>query len=290
MALLERILVPVDFSERSFGAVRYVEALANKDETEVYLVHVTTPLNYELSALDVGGTVVSDLNRDRTAEVRDQLNEFLRDELHGFRVHRVLLDGDPAHRIVEFAHEKRMSLITMPTHGYGLFRRFLLGSVTAKVLHDADCAVWTGVHMKDAVDGKLRFNKIMVAVDLCPNHALKALSWASQMAERCGAELIITHAYPSLEGRAGEYFDPNWRSYFTQIATDEIMKMQQKLGLNSELILESGDIPQVVCNQAQLHDVDLLVIGRGSAAGVFGRLRANAYAIIRQSPCAVVSV
>jgi hypothetical protein len=35
---------------------------------------------------------------------------------------------------------------------------------------------------------------------------------------------------------------------------------------------------------------DLLVIGRGSAAGMFGRLRTNAYAIIRQSPCPVVSV
>ena len=27
----------------------------------------------------------------------------------------------------------------MPTHGYGPFRRFILGSNTAKVLHDADC-------------------------------------------------------------------------------------------------------------------------------------------------------
>jgi PTS system mannitol-specific IIC component len=34
----------------------------------------------------------------------------------------------------------------------------------------------------------------------------------------------------------------------------------------------------------------LLGIGRGSAAGMFGRLRANAYAIIRQSPCPVLSV
>jgi len=35
---------------------------------------------------------------------------------------------------------------------------------------------------------------------------------------------------------------------------------------------------------------DLLVIGRGSASGVFGRLRTNAYAIIRQSPCPVLSI
>jgi hypothetical protein len=53
-------------------------------------------------------------------------------------------------RIVEFAHNNNITLIAMPTHGYGLFRRFLLGSVTAKVLHDADCPIWTGVHMEAA--------------------------------------------------------------------------------------------------------------------------------------------
>ena len=34
----------------------------------------------------------------------------------------------------------------MPTHGFGPLRRFLLGSVAAKVLHDAQCPVWTSVH------------------------------------------------------------------------------------------------------------------------------------------------
>jgi len=46
----------------------------------------------------------------------------------------------------------------------------------------------------------------------------------------------------------------------------------------------------VVCRTAERVQADLLVIGRGSAAGIFGRLRTNAYAIIRQSPCPVVSV
>jgi len=45
-----------------------------------------------------------------------------------------------------------------------------------------------------------------------------------------------------------------------------------------------------VCNIARQRQADLLVIGRGSAAGVYGRLRTNAYAIIRESPCPVVSV
>src|SRR5450759_4134092 len=100
MPLLERILVPVDFSERSLGAVRYVEAIADPQSCELTLVHVTPPLNYELSALDVGGTVLAELNSDRSAELREQLDGFLKDSLARYRVTRVLLDGDPARRIV----------------------------------------------------------------------------------------------------------------------------------------------------------------------------------------------
>jgi nucleotide-binding universal stress UspA family protein len=46
----------------------------------------------------------------------------------------------------------------------------------------------------------------------------------------------------------------------------------------------------VVCTAAERLGADVLVVGRGSAAGMFGRLRTNAYSIIRQSPCPVVSV
>ncbi|MGA8595805.1 MAG: universal stress protein [Bryobacteraceae bacterium] len=46
--------------------------------------------------------------------------------------------GDPAAAIVKCAQAEQVDLIMMPTHGYGPYRKFLLGSVTAKVLHDSD--------------------------------------------------------------------------------------------------------------------------------------------------------
>jgi nucleotide-binding universal stress UspA family protein len=290
MPLLERILVPVDFSERSLGASRYVEAFAANRECDITLVHVTTPLNYELSAIDIGGAALDELNSDRAAEYRARLDEFLKDELAPFHVDRVLLDGDPARRIVEYAHENRTSLIVMPTHGYGLFRRFLLGSVTAKVLHDADCPIMTGVHVEGAPNGHdIRFRKVIAALDLCPGQALKPLAWAAKFAEEYGAELTVAHAYPSLDRRGGEEVE-GWRDTARRTAEEELLRMQQKLGLNVPMVMEAGDPATIVSSLAARESADLLVIGRGSAAGVFGRLRANAYGIIRQSPCPVVSV
>jgi hypothetical protein len=46
----------------------------------------------------------------------------------------VVIEGDPADRIVELSQEYQADLIVMPTYNVR-FRPFLIGSVTAKVLH-----------------------------------------------------------------------------------------------------------------------------------------------------------
>ena len=63
-----------------------------------------------------------------------------------------------------------------------------------------------------------------------------------------------------------------------------------RVGVEAKIVTGSGDAAHTVCSLAKDLRADVLVIGRGSAAGVFGRLRANAYSIIRESACPVVSV
>ena len=77
------------------------------------------------------------------------LGEALKPELNGLAVKRVLVEGNPARAIVRTAHDEKVDLIAMPTHGYGAIRRFLLGSVTSKVLHDSECPIWTGAHLEE---------------------------------------------------------------------------------------------------------------------------------------------
>ena len=71
---------------------------------------------------------------------------------------------------------------------------------------------------------------------------------------------------------------------------EELTRLRQTADCEAEILVEAGDPAQVICKAAGRLGSDALVIGRGSAAGVYGRLRTNAYAIIRQSPCPVVSV
>jgi nucleotide-binding universal stress UspA family protein len=290
MLPLSKILSPVDFSERCLGATRYAEALAAHFHSEITLLHVLEPMRYEFSTLEFGATVMNDLVSNRSLLARKQLDAFLSEELAGGPVKRVLLEGDPAQNIVQYAHTEQVNVITMPTHGYGPFRRFILGSVTAKVLHDADCPVWTGVHMEQVpAVPSIAFRNIVCAVDLGPQ-SRKALSWAAHMASEFNARLILVHATPAIEVRPGEYFDQNLTAELSRAAREELDKLGQGLSAEPEVFVEGGDPPKVVCRAAQRFQANLLVIGRGSAAGIFGRLRTNAYAIIRESPCPVVSV
>jgi nucleotide-binding universal stress UspA family protein len=205
------------------------------------------------------------------------LASFQAEDFARMNVRRVVLEGDPSGSIVDFAHNEHCDLIVMPTHGYGPFRRFILGSNTAKVLHDADCPVWTGVHLEDAPAAlSIPIRNVLCAVDLGPQ-SVKTLAWAAHLAREFGARLTLLHAMPC---------GPD-----VQLAAGEELRMlQTSSGADADVLLETGEPGPAICAAAARLKADVLVIGRGSAAGVYGRLRTNAYAIIRQSPCPVVSV
>lgn len=53
----------------------------------------------------------------------------------------VVVEGDPAHAILEFAKQNKVDLIIMGTLGKGGLERFLLGSVTDKVVRHSKTSV-----------------------------------------------------------------------------------------------------------------------------------------------------
>lgn len=140
---LGKILVPIDFSANGLIAANHVGALARHFHSEVTLLHVNDflvlhPLN---GPLGFGITSAEAERAEHLSRRQQQLDEFGVAEPRCVPVKRLLRCGDPAKLIVECAREDKSELIFMPTHGHGSFRRYLLGSVTAKVLHDAESPV-----------------------------------------------------------------------------------------------------------------------------------------------------
>jgi nucleotide-binding universal stress UspA family protein len=286
MRSFSKILLPVDFSERSVGAARYVRLLAERSQAEAILLYVAVPAPFQLGPMEMASMPVPDLYRTQMELFQKELEGLRDSELAGIRTRTVLLEGDPASRIVEFAHGEETGVIVMPTHGYGPFRRFILGSNTAKVLHDADCPVWTGVHIAEAPPSSMELRHVLCAVDLGPQ-SVPALAWADWLRGLFGARLSVLHvtaAVPPSEHEEAQRAKLRWA------AEKELQRVVDTAGSKADVLVESGEAAHAICGAAARLKADVLVIGRGSAAGVFGRLRTNAYAIIRQSPCPVVSV
>jgi nucleotide-binding universal stress UspA family protein len=66
--------------------------------------------------------------------------------------------------------------------------------------------------------------------------------------------------------------------------------MRQAARAEGSLKVVLGEIAETITEETRRQKADLILIGRGLLPSPLGRLRSNAYAIIRQSPCPVVSV
>jgi nucleotide-binding universal stress UspA family protein len=289
---LARILMPVEFSGRCERAALFAQSLAHHFDSEVVLLHAVVPpaLPYGASeGLAYAGA--NHFTEQILAERTAQLQSFLAPELSGIRLRRIVAEGDPALKIVECAAEEQCDLILMPTHGYGSLRRILVGSITAGVLRHAPCPVLTGPHLEHApAPEAISFRRILCALDLRPESEA-VLAWAAGFAHEFGAALRIVHVLPETTWKVGGlYFDPDWQVHVAKEARHSIDDLRERLHVEGDVDIEVGDVPAAVTTVAGEWKPDLLVIGRGARQGMLGRLRAKAYAILRESTCPVVAI
>lgn len=287
MISFERILYPVDLSEQSRQAAPFVKAMAKRFHSGVAMLHVIDlPVSMYGPPEAAWGLL---MNGDQFREDREAEFEcFLEQEFAGVPVVRELVEGDAATQIDCYARTKKVDLIMIPTHGYGAFRRLLLGSVTAKILHDARCPVWTGVHINEPASPRNaeRCRRVVCAIDSNPKDA-QVIEWAQEFAERSGAGLTLVHAIPSAD--ASSHPNQGFREALFKAVRENMDKMLEGAGLTADITLHGGKPERVVHDAVLDLDADLVVIGRG-VDHALGRLRSNAYAIIRESPCPVISV
>lgn len=280
MITFQRILFPVDFSPQDHEAAPFVKAMAERFHSEVVLLHV--------AELTPGGFEIPDWNPAQ--QKSEQLSQHLAAELAGPCVRRTVIAGDPAQEIANYAQEQNIDLIMMPTHGYGPFHRFLLGSVTAKVLHDTDRPVWTGVHTEQLWSSHHEpWRRFLCAVDADPRDA-PLLHWAVQFSREQKAELQVVHALPAAEPIPAGDEPPALRGFLLDIAEQRISDLQSEAGTEVDILLRFGRVEDVVRYAASAQKADLILIGRGVLQSALGRLRSAAYAIIREAPCPVISI
>ncbi len=131
---MSKVLLPVDFSPFTDKMMECAGELATAGMKELVLLHVIDAKAYA----DYGDFIAPAIPKMQSAaeEKLDALEKRLGDI--GVSVRKILKVGNPAVTIAETAKEENVSLIYIGGHGKGFVDRFLLGSVSEKVLRLSD--------------------------------------------------------------------------------------------------------------------------------------------------------
>ncbi len=137
---IERILIPVDFSDTSRKAFYAGLNMASVLDADTHILHVEEPLNTMNDPVRVSEEVAR-LEKG----VRRRLDELFEEGgLERVDRRRVVIDirgGKPWMEICRYAEENGIGMIVMATHGYTGFKQILIGSTAERVVRRSPCPV-----------------------------------------------------------------------------------------------------------------------------------------------------
>lgn len=134
--MYETILAPIDGSEAAAASLEHALSLG---ETFDGTVHVLFVADTAQDSVTVVGTDVIDALVGEGTTVVEEAEE--RAQRRGIDVQTAVEQGDPASVILDHAEKVDADVIVMGTHGRRGLTRFLLGSVTERVLRSASAPV-----------------------------------------------------------------------------------------------------------------------------------------------------
>jgi nucleotide-binding universal stress UspA family protein len=285
MPTIKHILLPLDFSAAGTAAIPYVRALANQLQAKVTVLSVVPP-----TWVTPPGLIGPPSSLD-PVELQSTLQTHL-DEvaMEGFEPPpaRLTSVGDPAVKIAEFTRDNAVDLVMMPTHGHGMFRRLLVGSVTSKVLHDVHCPVWTAAHAEKQHAQEIP-RQILCALD-GTDKSMALAQWAVGFSLQVGASLQLLHVVRPVSDWLSLESEQELQEELRGAARSHIESTFKAGELNLPLRVAVGEIVATVTEEARQEGADLIVLGRGAIHKTLGRLRTHAHGIIHRSPCPVLSV
>jgi nucleotide-binding universal stress UspA family protein len=141
-AHLQRVVVPLDGSELAEKAVPCAVELAKKMNLELMLIRVylMPGVAYPTGSYAPDWNLLDRETRERATEyLQIQMSKLRNEGLE--RVSLKVLEGSAAEKIIGVGRETPGSMIAMSTHGASGAGRWLLGSVTERVIRHSETAV-----------------------------------------------------------------------------------------------------------------------------------------------------
>jgi nucleotide-binding universal stress UspA family protein len=287
-----RILCPIDFSDGSRRALEEAVRQARRHDADLTVLYVYQML-FAGPEVAIWPTVLP-LDEGTRAMLLEHVAQDLRSvDTKDVRLQTMILDGDPFTAIVEQARSLPADLVVMGTHGRRGFSRFVLGSVTERVLHTAPCPVLTVPAVPGPSVAPGHAPALLCAVDLLGSE--DTLAAAVALAESQHARLVVAHVVEGLpEDAPAVPFDvPEYRRYREADARQRLHQMiQSKPGrVSIRTIVVTGSPHREILRLAHEEQAEAIVIGSHGPKFVdrmfFGSTAAR---VVREAPCPVLTV
>lgn len=143
--MYDDILVPTDGSPAADAAVEHAVTLADRFDATLHALYVVDATAY--SSLEAGSQMVANALEEEGEAAVDRIAAAADDA--DLPVVEAVVSGTAYRSILEYADEEDIDLITMGTHGRRGIDRYLLGSVTERVVRSADQPVLTVRYHED---------------------------------------------------------------------------------------------------------------------------------------------
>lgn len=283
---IRKVIFPVDYSDCSLAAAPFVKELVQRYNAELTLVHA---YGSEVLPMNDMSLTYGDLMEEVEVNEQERLQKFAYEFFAGATFKTVAQMADASTLVQTLAQSEPADLVMLPTHGRGLWRRMLVGSVAAKVLHDVAIPIWTAT--PDALRKlRLPYRSVLCACDINDtSEATKVLQAAAAIACRYNANLSILHII-EIWPLASDIDYASFRATLIDDAKARLSELQQSLGVTAPHQVTDGPISAAIQREAEHRNADLIVTGRGHQQETFGRMWSSLYQIVRDTNCPVISI
>ncbi len=138
---IQKILVPIDFSEHSKNALQHAIFYAKQFDAELLLIYVVEPTVYPAD-LSFGQVAFPSIEHELSQRGKAELDELAKKQAaKHVRVRTMIRTGKPFLEIIDAAKQEHVDLIIIATHGHTGVEHLLFGSTAEKVVRKAHCPV-----------------------------------------------------------------------------------------------------------------------------------------------------
>lgn len=282
-----KILVPIDFSDRSKKALQVADKFAELFDGKITPFYSHLPISEldEPYALGMTSKIYQNFE-DLEEQLVDRVKETAENHIDKNRLDDPsVVMGNPAESIID--ESENFDFIIMSSHGRTGFSRFLLGSVAEKVLRLAHTPVMVVENESDVDD----FKKIMVTTDFSEN-AAEAYPYAIDIAEKSGGTIDLIHVL------SFEQFDEDEKDLSLRQIREERLKILEKEHfarisdqVNKKVIVSQDSVHEAIYNHIADNKYDVIVMATVGRTGLnylmMGSTTAN---VVRHVKTAVLSI